>query len=400
MFKGKIPNEVNTIIDLLYSSGYEAYIVGGCVRDLLLGRVPKDFDITTKALPTTVIKLFNNTIPIGLKHGTITVVINDKLFEVTTYRGNEIYTNHRSPDSVLFIDNLQDDLKRRDFTINAMAYNNKTGLVDIFNGAQDLKNKCIRTIGDANTRFTEDSLRMLRAIRFSCELDFSIYKDTFLAIKKNASKITNISSERIYSEFEKALLSDYPKKFMLFHESGLLKYILPILYNNPNTENVLNNALLKLSKSPKNIDIRLAILFCNFESDIDDILHKLRLNNKSTKTISTLISLKNYKFDNNPLVVKLLINKIGTLMFEKLLDFRKSLDPDTDFSYIYTMYSEIIKRKEPIFLSDLKITGHDLQGLGISGSNIGCALDYLLKHCLKNPQDNNKDTLINLLKKL
>ena len=396
MFENNIPKEVTFIIDTLYSNKFEAYIVGGCVRDLILGRTPKDFDISTSAKPTDIIKIFDTTIPTGIQHGTVTVVVNDIPFEVTTFRGNEIYTNHRQPDSVNFIDNLNDDLKRRDLTINAMAYSNTSGLIDIFGGISDINNRCIRIIGDANSRFIEDALRMLRTIRFSCELDFSIESSTLNAISKNAHLIKSISAFRIYSEFEKSLLSDNSEKFILYHITGLLQYILPDIYTFSNTLNILNTALCYIRNSPKDIDIRLAILFYMFEPKLNNILNKLNLNNKSIKTISTLIAYKNYNFNNSPYNVKILINKIGIPTFLKLLDFLKSINSNVDYTNVYETYNRIILNDEPIFLSDLKITGSDIQKLGINGANIGKVLNKLLIHCYNNPEDNEVSRLMDI----
>ena len=400
MFENNIPKEVTFIIDTLYSNKFEAYIVGGCVRDLILGRTPKDFDISTSAKPTDIIKIFDTTIPTGIQHGTVTVVVNDIPFEVTTFRGNEIYTNHRQPDSVNFIDNLNDDLKRRDLTINAMAYSNTSGLIDIFGGISDINNRCIRIIGDANSRFIEDALRMLRTIRFSCELDFSIESSTLNAISKNAHLIKSISAFRIYSEFEKSLLSDNSEKFILYHITGLLQYILPDIYTFSNTLNILNTALCYIRNSPKDIDIRLAILFYMFEPKLNNILNKLNLNNKSIKTISTLIAYKNYNFNNSPYNVKILINKIGIPTFLKLLDFLKSINSNVDYTNVYETYNRIILNDEPIFLSDLKITGSDIQKLGINGANIGKVLNKLLIHCYNNPEDNKVSRLMDIAKEI
>ena len=192
-----IPKNVKFIIDTYYNNNYEAFMVGGCVRDSLLGLKPKDFDITTSALPEITENLFTKTIPTGIKHGTVTVVIDKENFEVTTYRTEENYIDNRRPEKVEFVKDLKEDLSRRDFTINAFAYNDKEGLIDYFNGMDDLKNKVIRAVGDPNKRFNEDALRMLRAIRFSAQLGFSIESKTYDAIKDNVQLIKNKSNERI-----------------------------------------------------------------------------------------------------------------------------------------------------------------------------------------------------------
>ena len=186
-----IPNNVQFIIDTFYNNNYEAFMVGGCVRDCLLGLTPKDYDITTSALPNITESLFERTIPTGIKHGTVTVILNNENLEVTTYRTEGNYLDNRHPESVEFVSNIKEDLSRRDFTVNALAYNNKEGLIDYFNGIDDIKNKIIKAVGDPNKRFQEDALRMLRAIRFSCQLGFKIDDSTYAAIKSNYKLIKN-----------------------------------------------------------------------------------------------------------------------------------------------------------------------------------------------------------------
>ena len=201
-----IPTKVKMIIDKYYESGFEAFMVGGCVRDALLGRAPEDYDITTSALPNITESLFKKTIPTGIQHGTVTVIIEGENYEVTTYRTEGRYLDNRHPSDVQFVTNIKEDLARRDFTINAFAYNDKAGLIDYFNGFEDLNNQIIRAVGDADKRFQEDALRMLRAIRFSCQLGFSIEPSTLKAIKTNAKLIKNISMERIRDEFCKIII--------------------------------------------------------------------------------------------------------------------------------------------------------------------------------------------------
>ena len=207
-----IPSNVQLIIDTFYKNGYEAFMVGGCIRDLLLNKIPTDYDIATSAPPDITQKLFLKTIPTGIKHGTITVIINEIPYEITTYRTEGKYVDNRHPNEVNFVTNIKDDLSRRDFTINAFAYNYNVGLLDYFNGLNDLNSKLIKCVGDPNTRFNEDALRILRAIRFSAQLDFNIDKKTYSSIKNNYKLINNISKERIRNELEKILLCSNPIK--------------------------------------------------------------------------------------------------------------------------------------------------------------------------------------------
>ena len=237
-----IPNEVKFIIDTFYKNNFEAFMVGGCVRDSILNNSPKEYDITTSAKPEDTLSLFEKTIPTGIKHGTVTVLINNNSYEVTTYRTEGNYLDNRRPSSVNFVSDIRDDLSRRDFTINALAYNKSAGLVDYFNGISDIKNSIIRCVGDADKRFKEDALRMLRAVRFSCQLNFDIEEETYNAILNNHKLIGNISFERIRDELCKILISDNPSKgLILLKDTGLLGIILPEINNLVNFTPKCNN---------------------------------------------------------------------------------------------------------------------------------------------------------------
>src|SRR5471030_2394585 len=228
--KIEIPKDVKFIICTLINNGYEAYVVGGCVRDSLLNKTPKDWDITTKPKPEEVIKLFDKVVLTGLKHGTVTVIINKYGYEVTTYRTDGEYEDNRHPKEVQFVSSLKEDLARRDFTINAMAYNEKDGLVDYFAGIQDLNDQIIKTVGEPKKRFDEDALRMLRAIRFSAQLNFKIDEIVLGTIKELKDNIKNISKERIREEFNKILISN-PRKIEILKECEILEYIIPVINN-------------------------------------------------------------------------------------------------------------------------------------------------------------------------
>lgn len=226
LLKISLPKEVKHIIDILTQNGYEAYAVGGCVRDSILGRVPGDWDITTSALPQQVKALFRRTIDTGIQHGTVTIMLGKNGYEVTTYRIDGKYEDSRHPESVEFTPNLEEDLKRRDFTINAMAYNDENGVVDIFGGIDDIRNRIIRCVGNAHDRFTEDALRILRAVRFSAQLGFEIDKATKDAARELAPTLVKISRERIHTELNKLLLSDNPDYFSVVYELGVMKVII------------------------------------------------------------------------------------------------------------------------------------------------------------------------------
>ena len=223
----KIPQNVEKIIKTLEAAGFEAYAVGGCVRDSLLGRTPNDWDITTSALPEDVKGLFRKTFDTGIKHGTVSVLLDQTVYEVTTYRIDGEYDDSRHPKNVVFTKSLSEDLKRRDFTINAMAYNPSSGIVDLFNGREDIEKKIIRCVGDPNERFGEDALRIMRAVRFAAQLSYDIDKETAEAIKKLAPTLENISAERKREELLKIILSDNPGYLMKAYELGITKVIFP-----------------------------------------------------------------------------------------------------------------------------------------------------------------------------
>lgn len=435
--KINIPDPVNLIIETFYNNGYEAYMVGGCIRDSLLSKNPKDYDIATSAPPSITESLFEKTIPTGIKHGTITVLINNEPFEVTTYRTEGTYKDNRHPEEVSFVTNIKDDLSRRDFTINAFAYNDKEGLKDYFNGIEDLKNKIIRTVGDSNTRFNEDALRMLRAIRFSSQLGFSIEEKTLNAIIKNKYLIKNISLERIRDELSKILLSDNPRKgFLLLKECGVLDIIIPELtpsidFNQRNKyhhEDVFNHSLSVLENTPKDLTLRLAALFhdigkpeCffldekgngrffghnNVSSDIaKKILKRLRFDNKTIKNVSLLIKEHMNILDNpSDAAIKRLINRVSleniNLLFSlqeaDIKSLKDSIDPLNKLNIMKDKANKIINSKEPLSVKDLSIDGSDLiNNLSIKpGKIIGDTLNHLFKLVLENPKLNNKEYLL------
>ena len=222
-----LPYPVTRILHALQASDFEAYAVGGCVRDSLLGRLPNDWDITTSALPEDVKKIFRRTVDTGIAHGTVTVLLDGNALEVTTYRIDGAYSDGRHPDRVTFTPSLSEDLKRRDFTINAMAYSEKTGLVDLFGGLEDLRQKTIRCVGNPGERFSEDALRILRAVRFSAQLGFSISDETISAIRTHAPRLGAVSAERICTELMKIAGSPHPSDFRKAWEYGITAVMLP-----------------------------------------------------------------------------------------------------------------------------------------------------------------------------
>lgn len=437
-----IPLEVKDILNTFYKNGYEAFMVGGCVRDHMLGNIPKDYDITTNALPENIIALFSKTIPTGIKHGTVTVMINNNAYEVTTYRIDGNYKDNRHPEEVRFVANIKEDLSRRDFTINALAYNEQDGLKDFFNGQEDLKNRIIRSVGIPDKRFNEDALRMLRSIRFSCQLDFIIHRDTLNSIKNNFSLIKNISIERIRDEFSKILLSSSPSKgLLLLEDTDILELILPELQKcvgfNQKTpyhdKDIFMHTLSVVDKTPAILHLRLAALFhdiskpqCFFldekgighfyghpnkgEEVTRNILKRLRYDNDTINKVCILVREHMNVLDNpKDSALKRLLNRVGKdIIFDlfrlQRADILSSAPPflfTEKVNYMDTRITEILNSDIPLNSSQLAINGNDLiKELSIKpGKKLGNILNYLLDKVLDDPTLNTRETLINLAKK-
>ena len=442
--KINIPKDVNYIINNFYKNSYEAYMVGGCVRDSLLGVEPKDYDITTSAKPEETISLFEKTIPTGLKHGTITVIINSTPYEVTTFRTEGTYLDNRRPSSVDFVTDIKEDLSRRDFTINALAYNENTGLIDYFNGVDDIKNKIIRCVGDPDKRFKEDALRMLRAIRFSCQLTFDIEEGTLKAIKDNYKLIENISFERIRDEICKILISPNPSRGLeLLKDTNLLELILPEINSlvdfspkcTNHNRNVFTHTLRVIDNTENDLLLRLSALFHDvgklntltpFNNGLfygfpghsiegaimsKRILSKLKFDNNTIKIVSKLIEhhlVLNVDTMLTKYEVKKLLNDVGknniSLLFKLQRADINSLDNPKIFldkvNYTEKLTNEILENNEPLTIKDLDISGEDLiSNLGLKpGKIIGDTLNYILDKVLEDPNLNSKEILLNLAK--
>lgn len=399
--KINIPEDVKDIINDIYINGYEAYIVGGCVRDSIVGIKPNDYDITTNAMPEDIMRIFRNykIIKTGIKHGTITLIKNENEYEITTYRIDGKYSDNRRPEFVEFTSDIVKDLKRRDFTINSIAYNHKVGIVDEFNGIEDINKKIIRTVGNPDERFKEDALRIIRAIRFSSKLNFEIDKKTLQGIYKNIKLIKNISLERIQSEFNKILLSDYPEKIYILYDAKLFDILK--IKNVKINESDLN----KLKSSEKDLVIRLS-LFIYILGDIKEskkILDLLRYSNKvKSKCITILDNINNDIIDDKS-TIKIYLKEIGNESLNYLLYVKKILDKEFEkkyYSQIKNLIKEINSNKECYSLKQLALNGKDLVDLGYEGKEIGEKLNFLLNNVIKNPNMNNKTDLIKIINKL
>lgn len=437
-FNINIPNKVLNIIETLENSGYEAYVVGGCVRDALLGVKPKDWDITTNAKPNEVQAIFEKTIPTGIKHGTITVMLDGEGFEVTTYRVDGEYTDGRHPDKVEYTSNLKDDLARRDFTINAMAYNPKVGLVDEFDGVSHLEEGLINTVGYGKDRFSEDALRILRGIRFANNLGFSLSTRTKLSMISNVSKIVNVSAERVQMELNKILLNEDGCEYGLrkLKEVYVLDKVIPelantsiVLQNNPyHIYNVFEHTVKVTNYIENELHLKLAALLHDIgkfntrstdEEGVDhfyghevesvkmaeNILKRLRYDNATISKVLTLIKYHDRGVEPTHKSVKKFLNKIGDYsLFSDWLKLKwadiqaqnpKFLkDRCKRLVLIECIGNEIISQKQPFTVKELEINGNDLIALGYKGKEIGIVLNKLLDIVIEEPNANNKDYLL------
>lgn len=433
-----LPQQVNQIIHVLQQHGYEAYAVGGCVRDSILGRVPDDWDITTSATPLETKALFQRTFDTGIEHGTITVLLDKEAFEVTTYRVDGKYEDSRHPSEVTFTRSLREDLLRRDFTINAMAYNDSEGLVDIFGGMEDLEKKTIRCVGNAMARFGEDALRILRAVRFAAQLGFEIEDDTKKGILELAPTLANISAERIQVELIKILTSPNPRMLKTAYELGITKVILPefdymmeTAQENPHHKYSVGEHTLKAIENIRADKVlRLAMLFHDIAKPImktmdangvahfkmhdskgaemtKQILRRLKFDNDTMNKVARLVQYHDYRMPAEPKNVRRAMNKIGEDLFPYYLEVRKA-DTLAQSEYLQeeklqnirdvrACYEEILEKKECVSLKTMAVTGSDLIANGMKpGKEIGEVLNKFLEYVIEHPEANEKETLLKL----
>ncbi len=437
----RIPKDAKSIIDKLSGAGYEAYIVGGCVRDCLLGLAPDDWDITTNALPEQVKELFRRTIDTGIEHGTVTVMIGDEGYEVTTYRTDGAYSDGRHPDKVTFVPSLEEDLKRRDFTINAMAYNDSEGLVDLFGGREDIEKKLIRCVGCADERFSEDALRMMRAVRFAAKLGYGIDDEALASIKKLAPTLSKVSAERITTELTKLLVSDHPEMIETLYETGLTKVFFPELdkaYDTPQVHphhcyNVGRHITESVRLSKNDRIVRFAMLLHDIGKPetltIDDkgithfhghpmvgakmgeeIMRRWKLDNDTIYRVCRLI--RHHDMGKGKGCTPALTRKAVSVMeddFLRLLEVMKAdVLAQSDFQRQSKLenidnygreYERIVKEGECCSLKELAVGGRDLIDAGITpGPVMGEILGKLLERVLEEPSLNEKETLLALAK--
>ena len=382
-----IPENVNFILQALENAGFEAFIVGGCVRDIIRGVVPKDWDIATSATPAQAKQLFTRTIDTGIKHGTITVLISKQHYEVTTYRIDGEYLDSRRPETVQFTGNIEDDLARRDFTMNAIAYNPARGFVDPFGGQEDIKRGIIRCVGEPVHRFKEDALRMLRAIRFSGTTGFTICGKTLDAVAELSQNLQNISPERIREEIGKLVTSPNPQAVRFLHTAGLLSYILPANA----TPHLVGDWL---ASCPPHEPMRMALFLHSSGQNCENILRNLRFDNNSIKEISLYVKMLYAPLPQNRYEIKKLLRFIPQELFENLL-ILKSIITGQTFDSLSLQVVDIIQKGECFTLRDLAVNGKMLAQAGIPhGKTMGDILENLLDIVMQNPEMNNAEVLM------
>lgn len=393
------PKSVNIIIKILNDNGYEAYAVGGCVRDAILGKEPNDWDITTSALPEQVKELFHKTIDTGIAHGTVTVMIDRVGYEVTTYRIDGEYEDGRHPKNVEFTGNLIEDLKRRDFTINAMAYNGRDGIVDAFDGISDINNRIIRCVGTPQDRFNEDALRILRAVRFSATLDFKIEEETYKAVKELAGNLEKISKERIQAELEKLLMSKHPDRVITLYDTGIAKVIFPEIVRLKEMDK-LDEVSEMLGKMPENHYLRWSCLLSfSTKQEASRQLRNLKFDNKTIDVVSRIVDASKRDIPKTAGEIRRDIFEIGEDVYKYYLEFMKIFmeERKDEISGIEKEYGGILERGECTSLKGLAVNGRDLIELGVKrGAEVGEGLEMLLYKVLENPNLNERETLLNI----
>ncbi|WP_072913433.1 CCA tRNA nucleotidyltransferase [Pseudobutyrivibrio xylanivorans] len=437
-----LPADVQNIISVLESNGHEAYAVGGCVRDCILGKVPHDWDITTSALPEQVKALFERTFDTGIEHGTVTVLMHGVGYEVTTYRVDGKYEDGRHPKEVTFTASLEEDLKRRDFTINAMAYNDIRGLVDLFGGEEDLEAGIIRAVGNPTERFTEDALRMLRALRFSAQLGFEIEQGTYDAIKTLAPTLGKISAERIQVEMVKLVTSAHPERIRDVYATGLTKIFFPEFddmmecqqVNKHHMYSVGEHTIVSMGLAPDDKVIRLTMMLHDIAKPVckttDEngqnhfkmhpvkgaemartVLRRLKFDNDTTDKVCNLVKNHDDRPEINPRNVRRMIIRVGQENFNDLLAVKRAdclaqsmYHREEKLSYIDELekvFNEVVAAGDCLRIKDLQINGKDLIAMGVpQGQRIGAVLSTIFDAVVENPELNQRETLLNMVKSM
>lgn len=424
-----MPKGAEFIIRSLENAGFEAYIVGGCVRDGILGRDPEDWDITTIAKPDEIKRIFSHTVDTGIEHGTVTVLVPPeevergiRSFEVTTYRIDGEYTDHRHPNAVSFTGSLEEDLARRDFTINAMAYHMERGIIDPFHGQEDLEKKIVRAVGKAKDRFAEDALRMMRGIRFSAQLDFSLDEEAYLGIESLKESLENVSKERIAVELWKLLASAHPDKVEMFFSTGLAPYI------TEDFPKIQESGIPKLLPfAPVEKIVRFGLFLRNVPDLARKILRDLKLDRESIEGGSHFAALFSEEEVESPYALRKRIARYGLKMVRDFYEMRLALLQQDEAELYSPLESDLLESKRRtgeiittkaesivkerllwitkvesekncVSLSELMLSGKDLISLGVSpGKRMGEILQLAFDRVLQEPKENEKEKLISYL---
>lgn len=393
MTRINIPDYINTIISKLEAANHEAYVVGGCVRDTLLGIEVNDWDICTSALPEQMKSALNDykLIDTGIKHGTITAICDKDICEITTFRTDGVYTDHRRPDNVSFVSELRSDLSRRDFTVNAMAYSHRTGIIDLFDGQKDLCNNILRCVGVPKERFNEDALRIVRALRFSACLGFEIEKDTADAVNEELHLIDFIAKERIAVELKKLICGSY---------AHLVISKFPAVFNKVFSGNDISQNAFLLKDCKKGYSYNLALLLKDIKSEnVRKILKALKFDNRTITEVCFLVEMQNIKLASERIHIRKLMSDFGKEKALLLAEFDKTLNliSDSEFSEI----KEIIESEEVITLKNLDIDGNDIISMGVpAGKEVSKYLSEALTAVIDNRCNNNKKEIISYLKSI
>ena len=434
--KIRIPAGAEQILHRLEEKGFEAYVVGGCVRDSLLGREPHDWDITTSATPQQVKKIFPRTVDTGLKHGTVTVLLDREPYEVTTYRIDGEYLDGRHPSGVTFTRSLREDLQRRDFTINAMAYSDSRGLQDCFGGLEDLEKGMIRAVGDPMKRFGEDALRIMRAVRFAAQLGYAVEEETLRAMKALAPTLSRVSAERIAAELEKLLVSPHPEMIRMAWECGITAVVLPefdrcmeTTQNNPHhCYSVGEHTIHSLLQARQDRVLRLTMLLHDFGKPAckttddkgidhfyghpeksaglaDRILRRLKYDNDTRKAVVRLVRSHDRKVWLTKPGVRKAVMEIGEDLFPLFLEvkdadlYAQSLyqrqEKVEEMAEIRRLYAQILEAGDCLSLRDLAVSGDDLIAAGMQpGKELGRVLQDMLRDVVDVPAHNDRDYLL------
>ncbi len=432
-----IPDYALTVVQRLEHFGYEAYVVGGCVRDSLLGRTPKDWDVCTNATPQQVLGVFKrfNVIKTGLKHGTVTVMVNREPVEVTTFRIDGEYTDNRHPDAVTFVSRVEEDLARRDFTINAMAYNPTRGLVDAFGGQQDLAAGLIRCVGEPDARFNEDGLRIMRALRFAARYDFAIERETAFSMRRNRLLLENVSVERIFTELKGILVGNGARSMMLAFPE-IFGVIMPELVpmfgfdqcNPHHIYDVWTHTAHAVQAAPADPTLRLVMLLhdigkpATFTIDTtgkghfyghpeksaelaEQILLRLKSDTATLETVRTLVRVHDHTFPSSRAGMRRFIGRLGLPIVEQLFAVKKAdqaaqstheqAEKQADMRHAALLVEDLLEEPPAFTVKDLAINGRDLMQIGIKPSPaMGELLAALLNEVQEETLPNTRDALL------